>query len=185
MFQRQIILKLKIHQSFIHKIQRKIYNKQVSNSYQSQKKYLLHWIQFMNKLLKNKLKAIKSNLSVQSRPTTILIGNFPHQHLIAFSFSNLQIAGQCHHQVMSNKNIYKKILKVLYVHSMIICILLQSRTHDVINHGLLGKDVPSAVLCLLGERGCLMSLHQSLVKGAKLCLNPYFFGWLEKWVDWL
>jgi len=21
---------------------------------------------------------------------------------------------------------------------------------------------------------------QGLVKGAKLCLNPYFFGWLEK-----
>ena len=23
---------------------------------------------------------------------------------------------------------------------------------------------------------------QGLVKGAELCLNPYFFGWLEKWV---
>ena len=22
--------------------------------------------------------------------------------------------------------------------------------------------------------------NQGLVKGAKLCLNPYFFGWLEK-----
>ena len=26
---------------------------------------------------------------------------------------------------------------------------------------------------------------QGLVKGAELCLNPYFFGWLEKWVFWL
>ena len=26
---------------------------------------------------------------------------------------------------------------------------------------------------------------QGLVKGAKLCLNLYFFGWLEKWVGWL
>ena len=26
---------------------------------------------------------------------------------------------------------------------------------------------------------------QGLVKGAELCLNPYFFGWLEKWVGWL
>ena len=23
---------------------------------------------------------------------------------------------------------------------------------------------------------------QGLVKGVELCLNPYFFGWLEKWV---
>ena len=23
-------------------------------------------------------------------------------------------------------------------------------------------------------------VNQGLVKGAKLCLNPYFFGWLEK-----
>ena len=27
-----------------------------------------------------------------------------------------------------------------------------------------------------------MGFNQGLVKGAKLCLNPYFFGWLEKWV---
>ena len=26
---------------------------------------------------------------------------------------------------------------------------------------------------------------QGLVKGAKLCLNPYFFGWLEKEIGWL
>ena len=26
----------------------------------------------------------------------------------------------------------------------------------------------------------LTGLTQGLVKGAKLCLNPYFFGWLEK-----
>ena len=26
----------------------------------------------------------------------------------------------------------------------------------------------------------LHSLNQGLVKGAKLCLDPYFFGWLEK-----
>ena len=26
---------------------------------------------------------------------------------------------------------------------------------------------------------------QGLVKGAKLCLNLYFFDWLEKWVSWL
>ena len=25
-----------------------------------------------------------------------------------------------------------------------------------------------------------MGQTQGLVKGAKLCLNPYFFGWLEK-----
>ena len=25
-----------------------------------------------------------------------------------------------------------------------------------------------------------LGFTQSLVKGAKLCLNPYFFGWLEK-----
>ena len=29
-----------------------------------------------------------------------------------------------------------------------------------------------------------LSLSQGLVKGAELCLNPYFFGWLEKWVGW-
>ena len=27
--------------------------------------------------------------------------------------------------------------------------------------------------------------NQGLVKGAELCLNPYFFGWLEKWIGWL
>ena len=26
----------------------------------------------------------------------------------------------------------------------------------------------------------ITDLRQGLVKGAKLCLNPYFFGWLEK-----
>ena len=26
----------------------------------------------------------------------------------------------------------------------------------------------------------LKGLHQGLVKGAELCLNPYFLGWLEK-----
>ena len=25
-----------------------------------------------------------------------------------------------------------------------------------------------------------MQYNQGIVKGAKLCLNPYFFGWLEK-----
>ena len=25
-----------------------------------------------------------------------------------------------------------------------------------------------------------LGYEQGLVKGAKLCLNPYFFGWLEK-----
>ena len=35
-----------------------------------------------------------------------------------------------------------------------------------------------------GGAAMLVSLYfytyQGLVKGAKLCLNPYFFGWLEK-----
>ena len=37
------------------------------------------------------------------------------------------------------------------------------------------------------ERESLLTIgyDQGLVKGAKLCLNPYFFGWLEKWVGWL
>ena len=32
---------------------------------------------------------------------------------------------------------------------------------------------------------CDEAFLQGLVKGTKLCLNPYFFGWLEKWVGWL
>ena len=27
--------------------------------------------------------------------------------------------------------------------------------------------------------------EQGLVKGAELCLNPYFFGWQKKRVGWL
>ena len=31
----------------------------------------------------------------------------------------------------------------------------------------------------------ILGVKQGLVKGAKLSSNPYFFGWLEKWVGWL
>jgi len=32
---------------------------------------------------------------------------------------------------------------------------------------------------LIAIFGKNMTLSQGLVKGAELCLNPYFFGWLE------
>ena len=33
---------------------------------------------------------------------------------------------------------------------------------------------------ILGQISTAVQCIQGLVKGAKLCLNPYFFGWLEK-----
>ena len=38
---------------------------------------------------------------------------------------------------------------------------------------------------LIKEKTNNVSCNQGLVKGAELCLNPYFFGWLEKLVGWL
>ena len=39
-------------------------------------------------------------------------------------------------------------------------------------------------LCFKVYWKCTLKINsdQGLVKGAKLCLNPYFFDWLEKWV---
>ena len=34
---------------------------------------------------------------------------------------------------------------------------------------------------LVATNDLLQRITQGLVKGAKLCLNPYFFGWLEKY----
>ena len=52
------------------------------------------------------------------------------------------------------------------------------------------KDAKNAIFVQVGlKKGffhfCREGLGQGLVKGANLCLNPYFLGWLEKWVGWL
>ena len=42
-------------------------------------------------------------------------------------------------------------------------------------YGLKGVSLPDTII-MTGDKCCI----QGLLKGAKLCLNPYFFGWLEK-----
>ena len=57
-----------------------------------------------------------------------------------------------------------------------LCTLYETRS---ILSKIKNNDIQSSIQSLFAERNINMRWNQGLVKGAKLCLNPYFFGWLR------
>ena len=69
-----------------------------------------------------------------------------------------------------------------YLKTKRVCHLQSQATYhlNLINNNFLDRFDPLDYHSLLQSQKQLVSEAQGLVKGAELCLNPYFFGWLEK-----
>ena len=70
-----------------------------------------------------------------------------------------------------------------YLKTKRVCHLQSLATYhlNLINNNFLDRFDPVNYHSLLQSQKQLVSEAQGLVKGAELCVNPYFFGWLYKY----